>query len=236
MPEHLSPWTQSSCKRLFDLALVLATLPFLIPVFLVIAAAIRLTSSGPVMFLQKRMGRHGHPFTIVKFRTMIHSEDRAHSLITTAVDPRLTPLGSFLRWWKLDELPQLVNVIRGDMSLIGPRPKVFEHQVAELGCRPGITGAATLAFAREEIALASVPKHQLSNYYYDAVLPLKRQLDAEYMARATCLSDLALIVNTALGIWSNYVPCKSSASLELDLNITPVTSTSQIRSQEASSR
>jgi lipopolysaccharide/colanic/teichoic acid biosynthesis glycosyltransferase len=201
----LSRWSRSGAKRIFDCACVLPVLPLLVPVLLVIALAVRLTSSGPVLFLQKRVGRNGHIFTILKFRTMIHVADKAHHAVTTAGNQMFTPIGPLLRRWKLDELPQVFNVLLGDMSLVGPRPKLPEHVSNNLPCRPGITGAATLAFAREEVVLECVPEHHLESYYHAVVLPAKRQLDADYMARATFLSDLKLIVNTALRRWDTSV-------------------------------
>jgi lipopolysaccharide/colanic/teichoic acid biosynthesis glycosyltransferase len=114
-----------------------------------------------------------------------------------------------LRHWKLDELPQVFNVLVGDMSLVGARPKLPEHQIGELQCRPGITGAATIAFARESKMLASIPKNELDDFYREVVLPTKMSLDVEYMARATFLSDLNLILKSATRHWGD-----SSISLE----------------------
>jgi lipopolysaccharide/colanic/teichoic acid biosynthesis glycosyltransferase len=202
---RLSPWSRSGGKRLFDCVSVLLVLPLLVPVLLAIALAVRLTSSGPVLFLQERMGRHGRTFTILKFRTMIHTTDKAHHPVTTVGNQLFTPVGPFLRRWKLDELPQLLNVLWGDMSLVGPRPKMPEHLVSDFPCRPGITGAATIAFAREEMILDRVPKHQLNAFYHKVVLPAKRRLDARYMARATFLSDFKLLVDSVLRRWDSTV-------------------------------
>jgi lipopolysaccharide/colanic/teichoic acid biosynthesis glycosyltransferase len=200
-----SLWSRSGAKRLFDCVCVLLALPLLVPVLLAIVLAVRLTSSGPVLFLQKRVGRHGRTFTILKFRTMIHAADKAHHAVTTAGNQRFSPIGPLLRRWKLDELPQLLNVLWGDMSLVGPRPKMPEHAIFDLPCRPGITGAATIAFASEETVLDCVPKHHLESYYHTVVLPAKRRLDAEYMARATFLSDLKLIVDSVWRRWDSSV-------------------------------
>ena len=199
--KRLSPWSRSGAKRLFDCVCVLLVLPLLVPALLVVALVVWLTSSGPVLFLQQRMGRDGKPFTILKFRTMIHATDKAHHAVTTAGNQRFTPVGSFLRRLKIDELPQLLNVLVGHMSLVGPRPKIREHVISHLPCRPGITGAATIAFALEEAVLDRVPKHHLESYYHKVVLPAKRQLDAEYMAHATFLSDFKLVVNSVLRRW-----------------------------------
>jgi lipopolysaccharide/colanic/teichoic acid biosynthesis glycosyltransferase len=203
--KRLSPWSQSSAKRFFDCACVISLLPVLIPVFLLIGLAVRLTSSGPVLFLQKRMGRHGREFTIFKFRTMIHNSDRAHHPVSTTCNQLFTPVGPFLRRWKLDEVPQLFNVLSGHMSLVGPRPKLPEHALSNVPCRAGITGAATIAFAREEAILDRVPKHLLESFYHSVVLPAKHQLDAEYMAGATFLSDLKLIVDSVLRRWDTSI-------------------------------
>jgi len=173
-------------------------MPVCVPLMLVIAAMVRLTSRGPVVFRQERMGRGGRTFTIFKFRTMEHLLDAKHHPVTTSNNQRFTPIGPLLRRWKLDELPQVVNVLLGDISLVGPRPKLPEHTISDLPCRPGITGMATAVFANEEALLDCVPKECLNEYYGSLVLPLKQQLDAGYMARATLLSDLQLIIRTVL--------------------------------------
>ena len=159
--------------------------------FLLIGLAVRLTSGGPALFLQTRMGRRGRAFTIFKFRALLQNRDQVHQTVTTANDPRLTSVGAILRRWKLDELPQLVNVLLGHM--VGPRPKIPEHGGYELACRPGITGAATIAFACEETMLAKVPQHLLGIHYWTVILPVKRTMDAEYIARATFLTDVRLL-------------------------------------------
>jgi lipopolysaccharide/colanic/teichoic acid biosynthesis glycosyltransferase len=199
--KELSPWSRSAAKRLFDCACVLISLPVLLPAMLAAALAVKLTSSGPILFLQERVGRHGQRFMILKFRTMVHRTGRTQNAITTSDDQRVTLVGAFLRRWKLDELPQLINVLLAQMSLVGPRPKVPEHVMFDPPCRPGITGLATIVFAREESELAGLDKERLDAYYHSVVLPAKRQLDAAYMARATFLSDLRLLVNSVLRRW-----------------------------------
>jgi lipopolysaccharide/colanic/teichoic acid biosynthesis glycosyltransferase len=134
---------------------------------------------------------------------MIHSTGIERQLVTTESDQRFTPIGLLLRRWKLDELPQLMNVLWGDMSIVGPRPKVREHRISILPCRPGITGAATITFADEETLLARVSKHHLDLWYQSVVLPAKSRLDSEYMERATFLSDLKLIVRSVLRRWDS---------------------------------
>jgi len=198
--ECLSAWVRSPAKRAFDLVLVSAMLPVLLPLLLIVACMVRLTSRGPALFLQKRVGRNGIHFTIYKFRTMLLSNERRGN-ITTINNPAITNLGRFLRWWKLDELPQLLNVLQGDMSLVGPRPKVPEQQTRALSCRPGITGAATIAFAQEEVFLVGIPQYTLEDYCRNVLLPLKESLDKSYMARATLFSDLRLLLHTAIRRW-----------------------------------
>ena len=201
--KRLSPWSRSIAKRIFDLGCVLAVLPVVLPVLLLTAFAVRFTSPGPVLFFQKRAGRYGRSFTIFKFRTMVHTAGVACEAATTARNQRFTAVGPFLRKWKLDELPQLLNVLAGDMSLVGPRPKMPEFEPSKLLCRPGITGAATILFAREESFLERIPKHQLRSYYHSVVLPAKRRLDSDYMGRATFLSDLKLLFDTVTHRWDS---------------------------------
>jgi lipopolysaccharide/colanic/teichoic acid biosynthesis glycosyltransferase len=194
----LSLWTRSAAKRIFDCACVLLALPLALPVFLAIAAAVRLASPGPVFFLQKRMGRCGSSFTIFKFRTMNGAEEAADHSVSGWSQHRLTPIGAFLRRSKLDELPQLANVLLGQMSLVGPRPKPPEELNFDLPCRPGITGMATMVFAREEAIFARVPRERLVAFFYGVVIPVKQEIDAAYMARATFFSDLKLLIGSVL--------------------------------------
>jgi lipopolysaccharide/colanic/teichoic acid biosynthesis glycosyltransferase len=200
-PQQLSGWSRSGAKRLFDCGCVALALPVLIPILLAIAAGVCFTSPGPVLFLQKRVGRRGCVFTIAKFRTMLHQADVRYHAVSTTENQPFTSVGPFLRRWKLDELPQVFNVLLGHMSLVGPRPKIPEHEKVEVPCRPGITGAATVAFAREEALFERVPSHQLDDFYHSVILPAKRKLDAEYMARATFASDLSLLLNSILRRW-----------------------------------
>jgi lipopolysaccharide/colanic/teichoic acid biosynthesis glycosyltransferase len=214
----LSPWTRSTAKRVFDCVCVLLSLPVVVPLLLAIGAAVGLTSRGPVLFLQKRAGMNRRTFTIFKFRTMVHVAGKTHPLITTLHNQRFTSIGPFLRRWKLDELPQLANVLLGHMSLVGPRPKMPEHVMFELPCRPGVTGAATIAFAQEEAILARIPREWLNGYFRDVVLPAKRQMDAEYLAQATFLSDLGLLIKTALRRWNSTAAETSIAAAALEFS------------------
>ena len=201
----ISSWSTSRSKRVFDCVCVLPLLPIIVPVLVIIALAVRLTSRGPAFFFQKRMGLHGRSFTIFKFRTLEHRDDRSHNAVTTSANQRFTLIGPFLRRSKLDELPQLLNVLNGDMSLVGPRPKLPEHQLSPLFSRPGITGAATLAFAKEESFLARLPGSHLDHFYQDVILPSKQKLDQEYAARATFLSDLQILLRTLSRKWDTSI-------------------------------
>jgi lipopolysaccharide/colanic/teichoic acid biosynthesis glycosyltransferase len=136
---------------------------------------------------------------------MEHARPGTHRSVTTAGNQRFTSIGPFLRRWKLDELPQLINVLMGDMSLVGPRPKLPEHQVETFVWRPGITGAATYAFACEEEFLAAVPAHHLDFYYHRKILPAKHKLDTEYMRKASFRSDLSLLINTMFRRWGKSI-------------------------------
>jgi lipopolysaccharide/colanic/teichoic acid biosynthesis glycosyltransferase len=173
----------------------LALIVFL-PVMAFTAALVRLGSPGPIFFRQKRMGRHGREFTLFKFRSMCPKKG-SNSSITVSGDARVTPVGALLRRYKLDELPQFWNVLRGDMCLVGPRPKLPHHEALHMACRPGITGAATLAFRKEEEFLSEIPEDQLETFYELFVKPAKAHLDLEYMRTASFSSDLEIVWRTA---------------------------------------
>lgn len=142
------------------------------------------------------MGRNGHEFTLYKFRSMCPKKG-SNSSITVSGDVRITPVGALLRRYKLDELPQFWNVLRGDMSLVGPRPKLPHHEALLMPCRPGITGVATLAFRNEEEFLSEIPEGELETFYELFVKPAKAQLDLEYMRTATLVSDMKVLWRTA---------------------------------------
>lgn len=190
--------------RPVDLVAAIAGLPVIAPVVIVAALAVRLTSSGPGFFRQVRIGRSGHPFEIVKLRTMATAPaDGADqwSSVTAGEDHRVTPLGRRLRRWKLDELPQLVNVIRGEMSLVGPRPDVagfadvLSGDAARvIAVRPGITGPATLLFRNEQSFLGALddPAQFSDTTLYDA----KVQVNLAWIETGTLLDDLKLILYT----------------------------------------
>ncbi len=198
-PERaVSPWCMSPLKRIFDLACVIPALILLTPIMLMVAVLVWLTSDGPILFRQPRVGLHRPTFTIYKFRTMYHELACAGPCVTKTGDTRLTLIGEFLRKYKLDEFPQLYNVFRGDMSLVGPRPKLPQHEHLDMHYRPGVTGAATLAFANEEVMLRDVPDEMLEEFHVTVVSPIKMQLDHRYQQRATFISDFRLLVDTVL--------------------------------------
>ena len=201
---ELSRWSRSRAKRIVDVLAVLACSPIFLPLLALIGAAVFVTSGLPVIFLQVRMGRGGVPFAIYKFRTMRPSRARGGSAMAVESASRITWLGSLLRRTKLDELPQVFNVLLGDMSLVGPRPKVLEQQLQPLWCRPGLTGAATLAFAREESFLMQFPPEEWAALFDDAILPAKRRMDAQYMQSATVWSDLRILADTILFRWKTH--------------------------------
>lgn len=172
-----------------------------------IAAAgilVKLESSGPAFYRGQRIGRDGRPFRIYKLRTMREGANTRGPAVTGARDPRVTTLGRFLRRTKLDELPQLLNVIRGDMSLVGPRPEAPEYvqrytdeQRKVLSVRPGITGAASIAFMNEEELLG---EQDPESVYVRTVMPRKLDLELAYVRSATFGGDLKILGRTLWGL------------------------------------
>ncbi len=189
-------------KRLFDVVVAALALVLLAPLLLAIALWIRLDSPGPALFRQERVGRAGRPFRIHKFRTMVADAQRRGPALTVGDDARITRAGRWLRRWRLDELPQLIDVLAGDMSLVGPRPEVPRYvalyppalRERVLAARPGITDPSSLAFLDEaaQLAEAADPERE----YVEAILPRKLQLAADYADRATLLTDLRWIART----------------------------------------
>lgn len=189
-------------KRLFDITAALFGLFFLFPVFLVVALLIRFKMPGPVFFRQKRVGRNGKLFTLVKFRTM--TMNHSGSSVSVKGESRITPLGATLRKYKLDELPELWNVLTGDMSFVGPRPDVpgFADQLTGdnrriLDIRPGITGPASMKYSKEEelLALQSDP----IKYNHEVIFPDKVRINLNYIQHRNFWLDLKVIIFTVLG-------------------------------------
>jgi len=189
-------------KRLFDLVGAALGLIVLSPLLLMIAVWIKLDSPGPVLFRQQRVGRYGRLFAIRKFRTMVADAPALGPQLTVGADPRITPSGAFLRASKLDELPQLLDVLAGNMSLVGPRPEVpvyVAHYPAGLrdkvlAVRPGITDPVSLELANESdiLARAADPEHE----YIHVLLPMKLRIAAAYAQDATLATDLRIIGRT----------------------------------------
>lgn len=190
-------------KRVFDLCVALGVLLALSPLLAAAALWIKLDSPGPVLFRQQRVGWRGRPFAILKFRTMRHAAMGEGLRITVGADPRLTRAGVFLRRHKIDEFPQFINVLRGEMSVVGPRPEV-PHYVAlytqaqrdiVLSVRPGITDPASLVFKDESTLLAEADDPE--NFYVTEVMPAKLEHAAQYVATRSLLGDIRIVLRTA---------------------------------------
>jgi lipopolysaccharide/colanic/teichoic acid biosynthesis glycosyltransferase len=189
-------------KRLLDLAVAVPALAAAAPVIAGLAAAVKLTSPGPAFYVQTRVGRGKRPIRVVKLRTMVQDADRRGAHVTGAGDPRITPVGALLRRTKLDELPQLWNVVRGDMSLVGPRPEApryVERYRPEwqrvFDVRPGITDLASLVFRDEEALLAEADDRERA--YVEAVMPAKMALAVADAADGSLAHDLRILADTA---------------------------------------
>jgi len=189
-------------KRLFDFTFAVLGLTILSPVLIILSLLIIITSSGVVLYSQKRVGRQGRLFTLYKFRTMVHNADTMPGgSITVENDNRITAIGKLLRKWKLDELPTLWNVLKGDMSFVGPRPDVpgyADKLVGEsrriLEIRPGITGPATLKYSIEEKLLAEV--NNPKKYNDEVVFPDKVKINLEYINNWSLWMDIKIIFKT----------------------------------------
>ena len=189
-------------KRLFDFTFAIFGLIILSPVLIILSLLIIITSPGMILYSQKRVGKQGDLFTLYKFRTMIHNADTmSGGSITVENDDRITAIGKLLRRWKLDELPTLWNVLKGDMSFVGPRPDVpgyADKLVGEsrrvLEMRPGITGPATLKYSNEEKLLADVDNFK--KYNDEVIFPDKVKINLEYMDNRSLWMDIKIIFKT----------------------------------------
>lgn len=191
-------------RRLIDMVVALTGLLFLSPLLLTIAIAIVIDSPGPLFYRAQRVGQAGRVFFLYKFRSMRMGADKEGPAITAAGDSRITRVGRILRNTKLDELPQLLNVLRGEMSLVGPRPEdpryvsiYTPEQRKVLRVRPGITSAASLSFRHEEKMLTG---QDWETVYRTQVLPQKLAIDLEYLRTRTLLSDFRLIWHTIVAM------------------------------------
>ena len=192
-------------KRAFDIIASACGLIVLSPVMLVCACLVKLTSTGPVLFKQKRMGRNFRLFEILKFRSMTVGAEQMGDRVTAGGDNRITGIGRILRKTKLDELPQLLNVLKGDMSLVGPRPEVpefveiYREDYQELlSVRPGITDIGSIEFRDEEEILARSDDPRQT--YIDDILPQKIELGKSYIKRSSVVFDIKLILLTLLRV------------------------------------
>ncbi len=204
-PTPASAMARNMAKRGFDLLLASVALLLALPLMGAIALAIRLDSRGPVFFRQTRVGRGGRLFRIHKFRTM-HVHDGAGPQLTTAHDARITRVGRWLRRSKLDELPQLIDVLAGHMSLVGPRPEVPRYMALYapevrariLSVRPGITDRAAIAFRDEERLLAAAPDPERA--YVEHIMPIKQRYYLDYVAQRSLRGDLRILWDTARAV------------------------------------
>jgi lipopolysaccharide/colanic/teichoic acid biosynthesis glycosyltransferase len=192
-------------KRVIDFLLSLFGLILLAPVLITVSAVIALSSPGPVLFRQQRAGKNGKPFWILKFRSMIDGAERMGGGVTPSNDPRVTPVGMFLRKWKFDELPQLWNVLKGDMSFVGPRPEVPAYvagysaeQRTVLNVRPGITDPASLRYRNEGRVLGT--SSDPDRLYREEILPDKLRLNLQYVRNISLACDVLLILSTVKAV------------------------------------
>lgn len=187
--------------RVFDFIVSLIGSVMLSPLFIVTALLIKLTSPGPILYSQKRVGRNGRLFSLYKFRSMVVNADRIGTSVTTGKDPRITKVGRILRKTKLDELPQLWNVLKGDMGFVGPRPDVPEivnnytrEMKRILEVRPGITSNASLHLRNEEDLLSLAEDHDKA--YEEIFVPAKVKLAMEHVHRKSFLFDFGILLQT----------------------------------------
>jgi lipopolysaccharide/colanic/teichoic acid biosynthesis glycosyltransferase len=192
-------------KRTADILSAACGLLLLFPLFAVVALMIKVDSRGPVFFRQERVGRGFRPFRIYKFRTMVEKAAEQGSLLTAGGDPRITRVGRILRQTKVDELPQLINVLKGDMSVVGPRPEVrryvdvFHYQYETiLAVRPGITDLASLKYRDESAMLAASPHPEQT--YIEEILPDKLRLAELYVQQASSVLDIVIIIRTFMAL------------------------------------
>lgn len=188
-------------KRLFDIVSSVGAVFLLAPVFILIAFWVRADSPGPVLFRQKRVGKNNSDFYLYKFRSMVTNADKKGELTVGMRDPRITKSGFILRKYKLDEFPQLINVLNGDMSIVGPRPEVrkyvelySEKQKEVLNALPGLTDPASLAFINENEILGKATDPEKT--YIEEVMPAKLELNLQYIHHQNLKTDLNLIFNT----------------------------------------
>lgn len=192
-------------RRLVDVTVSALGLVVLSPILIGLAAAIKAHDGGPVLYAGRRVGKDGRAFVLYKFRTMMVDAPKHGPGITKAGDRRITKLGAWLRRFKLDELPQLWNVLKGEMSLVGPRPEdpryVAQYTAEQrrvLAVRPGLTGMATLAYRWEERSLSGADWEAL---YLNDIMPAKLTIELDYLRRRTLWTDLGVLVRTGMVVF-----------------------------------
>ena len=195
-------------KRFFDLILSLMGLLITVPILFLITILIKISSSGPVFYKQVRVGKNNKDFEIFKFRTMHVNADKNGLLTIGGRDPRVTSIGYYLRKFKLDELPQLINVFKGDMSFVGPRPEVrqfvnlySEIQKKVLNVKPGITDLASIEFRNENEILSK--EEDPKQYYIDYIMPKKLEINLKYINQRNLLKDFVVIIKTIKVIFNS---------------------------------
>jgi lipopolysaccharide/colanic/teichoic acid biosynthesis glycosyltransferase len=194
-------------KRLFDILFSIFVLVLFLPFGLIISTLIIFSSPGGIFYRQERIGKNGKTFRIFKFRSMRNDSDKKGKLTVGMRDPRITPIGYFIRKYKLDEFPQFINVLKGEMSIVGPRPEVEEYvqlytkeQRKVLDVKPGITDYASLYYFKENELLAQAADPQKT--YIDEIMPAKLKLNEKYLANPTLFHDLKIIFKTFMKILS----------------------------------
>ena len=192
-------------KRIFDIIVSLVALIILSPLILILALIVRFTSPGPIFYMASRVGLNGQPFKLFKFRSMVINADKVGPGITTSGDRRITPIGKILRRTKMDELPQLLNVLRGDMSMVGPRPEDARYiamytpdQRKVLDVRPGITSLASVKYRNEEAMLIG---KDWETTYVNEIMPAKLAIDLEYVQHASVMRDIEIMFRTFLALF-----------------------------------
>jgi len=195
-------------KRVFDFVVSFLIILIALPLWALVAIAIKLDSPGPVFYRGKRVGKDGRPFLIYKFRTMTVDAPQKGPGITRDGDPRITRVGRFLRKFKIDEMPQLINVLKGEMSIVGPRPEdpryvaqYTPEQRRVLTVRPGMASPAFIKYRHEEELLAAAGS-DLEHVYLTQILPDKLRMDLEYIERQSFLYDLAILAQAAVSLFS----------------------------------
>jgi len=192
-------------KRLFDIIFSLIVLLTLLPIFIVVAVLIIVDSKGGIFFKQIRVGKNNVDFSLFKFRTMTVGSDKKGQITIGNKDSRITKVGSILRKYKLDEFPQLINILNGEMSIVGPRPEVRKYvelytkeQLNVLSVKPGLTDYASLEYINESEILGN--SEDPNQTYIDEIMPLKLKLNLKYISKISFITDLSLIFKTIIRI------------------------------------